>query len=309
MKKLKHILPIVLITLTLSTQAQLKGDHILGDAGLQSGTQAPPGLSVAVPLYFYNASKLKNSSGDVIANPNITAFVTGAGVSYVSDIKILNANWGASVLFGFASNKLEGNSVNSKSPFAFSDTYIQPVQLGWHTKRADFTAGYALYLPTGRYSVGGDNNSGLGMLGNEFSAGTTLYLDKKKSWNFSALFSYELHSKKKNSDIKAGDDLNIEGGIGKTIYKKVSGPVPMIFNMGLIYYMQFKTTTDNIPPIPTSLLGSKDHVYALGLEGSVFLPHSRTVIGLRWLDEFSAINRFQGNTFFITLAQMIKTKK
>jgi len=67
--------------------------------------------------------------------------------------------------------------------------YVQPVQLGWKTKWADFSFGYALYLPTGKYELGADNNSGLGILSNEFSAGSTVYFDPKKEWNFTALFS------------------------------------------------------------------------------------------------------------------------
>ncbi len=31
--------------------AQLKGDHLLGDYGLAAGTQAPPSIIVALPVY------------------------------------------------------------------------------------------------------------------------------------------------------------------------------------------------------------------------------------------------------------------
>jgi hypothetical protein len=59
----------------------------------------------------------------------------------------------------------------------------------------------------------------LGILTNEFSAGSTVYFDPKKEWNFSHLFSYGLNSKKKNTkdnDITVGNLLSIEGGLGKT---------------------------------------------------------------------------------------------
>jgi hypothetical protein len=32
-----------------------------------------------------------------------------------------------------------------------------------------------------------------------------------------------------------------------------------------------------------------------------------TSLGLRWLDEFNAKNRFEGNTFFITLGYIVKS--
>ncbi|MND61322.1 transporter [Solitalea canadensis] len=53
--------------------------------------------------------------------------------------------------------------------FAFTDIYLQPIQLGWHTKSADFTVDYGMFIPTGKYTLGGEN-SGLGMFINEFSA-------------------------------------------------------------------------------------------------------------------------------------------
>lgn len=312
MKKIilsQSLLLLLTIFLCNYSHAQMKGDHILGDVGLQSGTQAPASVSIVIPLYFYNASTFKNSSGDKLSqSPNINMFFTAIGGSLVSNFKVLGGNWGASLLLPFASNKIDGSLVYSKSSLAFSDIYVQPIQLGWHVKQADFTAGYALYIPTGKYSVGGSDNSGLGMWVNEFSGGTTVYFDPHKSISFSTLLSYSLNGKKKNSDIQPGDQLEIEGGLGKTFMKKVEGtPLPMIFNVGIVYYMQYKTSSDNIPIGDIAVFnGNKDHIYGLGLEGNVFLPKLHSSIGLRWLDELGACNRFQGNTFFITLVPYMK---
>ena len=44
--------------------AQLNGQNIKGDAGLKSGSQAPPGTYVAVPLYFYSADQIKDRDGN-----------------------------------------------------------------------------------------------------------------------------------------------------------------------------------------------------------------------------------------------------
>jgi len=119
-------------------------------------------------------------------------FLLGLGGSFVTNAKILGGNYGASVLIAFASSKIEGNLISTESSLAFTDMYIEPLQLGWKMKKADFTFGYALYLPTGKYELGGDDNAGLGILTNEFSAGSTVYFDPKKEWNFSALLSYGL---------------------------------------------------------------------------------------------------------------------
>lgn len=302
---------ILSICLCGRAHAQLKGSHLLGDAGLQSGTQAPPGFTIVVPVYAYDAAKLRDDNGDVVTDKlDLTMFITGIGFSWVLPQKILGGHLGGTALFPFASNRLSSNLTNTSSPFAFTDIYFQPVQLGWKLKQADITAGYALYLPSGKYEKGGDDNSGMGMLVNEFSAGATAYFDQKKTIHFSSLFSYAINGKKKDTDIKTGDLLSVEGGLGKTWYKKaMKGEIPVIINAGLVYYMQFKTTADVVPvdTVLVSLGGNKDKTIALGPEASIYLPGIRSLISFRWLGEVMAHNRFQGNTFMLTLAFSAKS--
>lgn len=297
--------------LALKINAQLKGDHLLGDFGLSAGSQAPPTIIGALPLYWYDASKLKNSNGDLITdNLNADAFLIGIGASVVTNYKILGGNYGASVLFAFMSNRLEGNKIQSSTSLGFSDMYVQPLQLGWHNAKADFTIGYGIYLPTGRYEFGGDENTGMGMWTHEFSAGTTLYFDEKKTWNISTIAFFEIHSNKKNTEVKVGNIVSLSGGFAKTFYKKINDfPIPVIFNAGPIYYMQFKVSDDEIPIGNTVFTGSEDKIYALGLEFNVLHPKLKTSLGVRWLNEFGTINRFEGNTFLITAGYIIESLK
>ena len=53
--------------------AQLNGQNIKGDAGLKSGSQAPPGIYAAVPLWFYTADALKDRNGDEFLTGNLDA--------------------------------------------------------------------------------------------------------------------------------------------------------------------------------------------------------------------------------------------
>jgi len=311
---IKSIFTILLFFVCFLSHSQLKGGHILGAMGLQSGTQTPENtLSVYVPGYFYSASSLRNANGDkAIVNPDINMFITGVGASYVSDFKILGANYGATVLLAFASNRIQGNTLDSKTSIALTDTYIVPVQLGWHNKRADFVFSYQIYLPTGKFDMGASDNSGLGMFMNEFSAGTTLFFNDKKTVHFSALASYEINGKKKDTDIKTGDLLSIEGGLGKTFYMmnpEKTAPKG-ILNAGLIYYLQYKVTNDQIPvPVFGTIETDKDRVGGIGAEISYFHIGCSTSAGFRWIAEVEAINRFQGNTFFLTLAHVFSLKK
>ncbi|MFT3750006.1 MAG: transporter [Agriterribacter sp.] len=298
----------------IKINAQLKGIHTLSDAGLQSGSQASPSFTLAIPVYTYHTSTLVSGKGNKIDAPAINLVLTGISTTVVTSVKILGGNYGASVFIPFAASRIEGELVSSKSSLAFTDMYIQPVQLGWKVKQADFICSYALYLPTGKYEWNGSNNTGLGMFTNEFSTGSTAYFDEKKQWHFSALLSYALNSKKKNTkdnSIKVGNLLSVEGGIGKTWYKPVkNNPLPMIINIGLVYYIQFKTSDDKmkIPALGNTAidLGRKDKIFGLGAEANIFIPAIKSSAGIRWETEMGARNRTQGNSFFITIAPYIR---
>lgn len=312
-RTIKLVFTILFFFIFFIGNAQLKGGHILGAMGLQAGTQAPENtLSVYVPGYLYDARSLHNADGDEsIAKPDITMFITGAGASYVSDFKILGANYGATILLAFASNTIQGNTIDSKNSLAFTDMFLQPVQLGWHNKRADFVFSYSLYLPTGKFTAGASDNAGLGMFMNEFSGGTTVFFNDKKTFHFSVLASYEINGKKKDTDIKTGDIVSIEGGLGKTFYMlNADKTAPKsILNAGLIYYLQYKVSNDKIPFGNVVLEPDKDQIAGAGAEVNYFHIGSKTSAGLRWISEFGAESRFQGNTFFLTLAYVFSLSK
>ncbi len=301
------------LVLAGDAQAQFRGHYIPGFTGLQNGTQAPPGIGLFTPVYFYTTDDLKNDEGESIGgDARINSSFIGLGIAWVTNAKILGANLGGSVLpIAFAKSRIESDSLDVSDPFAFTDIYVQPIQLGWKTQRADFVVAYNLFLPTGEWEFGGDDNAGLGMWSNLFQAGTTLRLDAENAWTFSTLASYEIHSDKEDTDIQVGDILTLEGGLGRTFLKtKMAGetPVPsLVANVGLVYYSQFKVTADEAGILTPRLGELKDRVYAAGLEGNVVIPQSRLSLGLRIEREFGARNRTQGWAFMFTAAYVVKS--
>ena len=114
-----------------------------------------------------------------------------------------------------------------------------PIILGWHFKRADATAGYTIFAPTGRYTDGASDNTGLGMWGHELSVGTTVYLTESRQWHAATLATFDFQSKKEDSETKVGNVMNLEGGLGADFLK--GG-----LTTGLNYYASFKLTDDQI---------------------------------------------------------------
>jgi hypothetical protein len=295
------------LVIALISEAQYKGDHIPGFLGLQAGTQAPPGLYVGNLVWVYPTSKIKDNEG---LGTNLPGSLTSTAdiilVNLVTNYKLFGAKVGASAAFPFIKNRIQLNSLAVSTSFAYTDMFVSAA-LGWTLERADITAGYNLYIPTGRFSPGATNNTGLGMWGNEVYTGSTVYLDKKKTWNAAATFSAEFHTDKSGTNIKVGDLGTVEGGLGKTFYKKVSGPVPMITNVGMAGYAQFKMTGDSGSDIPLVLRGLRDRVFAFGPEVNTFLPKPRLTFLIRYEPEFGARNRTQGQTILFSVVWVAKS--
>ena len=151
------------------SEAQYKGDRIPGFLGLDSGTQAPAGLYVGNVVWVYPTSTIKDNSGhDVTLPGSLTSTAELILLSVVTNYKLFGAHLGGSAAFPFIKNRIQLNLLDVNTGFAYTDMFIG-ASLGWHLKRADITAGYNLYIPTGRFSQGGTDNTGLGIWGNELT--------------------------------------------------------------------------------------------------------------------------------------------
>jgi hypothetical protein len=254
--------------------AQLNGQNIKGDAGLKSGSQAPPGAYVAVPLWFYSADKLRDRNGDTLLSGSLDSTVFGVALNVVTPKKLFGANYGFLVALPWAHNRLQGTyDFTSKSGIALTDMFIQPISLGWHAPRADFILGYGLYLPTGRYEDGASDNTGLGMWAHEFIAGTTVYLNESKSLHVATTMAYDIQSEKKDSSTKVGDILNLEGGVGADF---LGGGL----SVGMAYYGTFKVSADRFDSLlPGLLIRGKNRVWGIGPEVTLALASKSMVYG------------------------------
>jgi len=266
---------LTLLLIAVSAEAQYKGDHIAGFIGLASGTQAPPGLYVGNLVYVYYTDTVKDNDGHDLSLPgSLTTTADAILVNLVTNYKVFGGKVGASIGIPFIKDRIQSNSLDVHTNFAYTDTFAGAT-LGWTLKRADVTAGYNLYMPTGKYEPGANDNTGLGMWGNEFTIGSTVYLNQKRTWNAAANFALEFNTDKNHTNIRVGDLGTVEGGLARTFYKKVSGPIPMVMNLGVAGYTQFKVTGDSGSDIPPGLRGLKDRVFALGPEFNMYIPGPR----------------------------------
>jgi hypothetical protein len=281
----------------LDSAAQLNGQNIKGDAGLKSGSQAPPGTYVAVPLFFYTADALKDRDGNEFLKGNVDVAVYGVVLNVVTPKKILGANYGFLAALPWANNRIQGvQDFDSNPGSGISDTFVQPIVLGWHRPRADVTAAYGLYIPTGRYEDGAENNTGFGMWAQEILFGTTVYLNPQRTLHAAATATFDFQSEKKDSNTKVGNIFNIEGGIGADF---LGGGL----SAGLAYFGSYKLTEDRFDRVlPSVLLRGKSRDWGLGPEVTLAIAANRTVYGfvtVRYQWEFAARTTSEGASWNI----------
>ena len=285
--------------------AQLSGHNTKGDFGLQAGTQPPPGWYV-VPMYYdYSADEFRDKNGDrFLADTNGGSIDVGAavvGIIWVTEKKVFGGNYSFTIWPAVTNNALEfpPSGINAEVSTGLADLYVQPINLGWNTTRADFTAGLGVYAPTGEYDSNGSSNRGLGMWSYEVFGGTTVYLDKARTWHFATIAAFETHGKKDGTDIRVGDLLTLEGGIGKSFKEGA-------LSVGIAYYAQWKLSDDDFgtnPSLPVGPTIGKHRVFGFGPEITLPLASKRTLFGflnLRYIRETGARTALQGDTFLAT---------
>jgi hypothetical protein len=270
-------LPLLLLAAASPSAAQLNTQHIKGGVGLKAGSQPPPGQYLVAPLlYFYSTDEVKDRNGDRLArNSDSTLNVSGFGTAFVqvTKKKLLGGFYGFEIAFPIGmNNRIQGTEIDANPGAGISDSLLVPISLGWHFKRAEAIAAYQIFAPTGRYTDGASNNTGLGMWGHEIGIGTTVYFNDAKQYHAATLATFDFQSKKEDSETKVGNTMNLEGGVGADFLK--GG-----LTAGLAYYWSGKLSQDHIDGFPDILIRGKNRVFALGPDVTLALARKNTVYG------------------------------
>lgn len=159
------------------------------------------------------------------------------------------------------------------SVLCLTDMFVQPINLGWHTPRADATVAYGLYLPTGRYEDGASDNTGLGMWGQELLMGHDRVPERGTKPARGNDRHVQLPFGEEGQQHESGEHPQPEGRVGADF---LGGGL----SDGLAYYGTFKLTEDRFEAaLPTLLIRGKNRVWALGPELTLAIAANRTVYG------------------------------
>jgi hypothetical protein len=160
--------------------------------------------------------------------------------------------------------------------------------------RADVMATAAVFIPTGRYEPGGDDNIGLGHWAYELGLGGNIYFNEQQTVHLATTGFLEFHGEKRDSDTKVGTLLTLEGGLGATLLE--GGLL-----LGASYVAQWKLSDDviDLPDVEPDLelSGRRHRLYGLGPEATVFVAPLHGTVTARYMWDFGARSMSRGTTF------------
>jgi hypothetical protein len=308
--KTQFLLPCFTLALSAAMpalQAQTVSHYPAGAEGIKAATLPPPGLYLRDYNFGYFATDFP-----IGGPPNfesLDAYIQAPRVIYMSEWKVLGANFGADVIIpiGWQQMKADLPDPLAITPpgvpaptihtvfrdFGIGDILLEPVLLGWHGKQWDAAFAYAWWVPSGNYDQMNPASIGKGYWSQMFTFGATYYFDAEKTWAASLLNRYEFNQPNLDTGLRGGQMLTSEWGISKNLTKTIE--------VGLVGYYQQQTTDDSGP-------GSTDyhqHVVGLGPEVSAVCPKLGLITSLRYVRELESAYRPEGNLLTLTLTKRL----
>ncbi len=286
---------------SLPAMAQERGQYLPGFGGLNSGIQAPEGITYANYFIWYPATKFKDQDGDTAPiDFDLDLLVDFNLLAYTTKAKFLGAKVGMAVGLPIVNTPVSLSNFDlGISPTGIGDIYVEPINLGWTRKKADLKLAYGFVAPTGKFGAPSDTTT-TDYWGHEITVASTIYLDKNKLTQFSVNTNWEFHQKKRHEDLKVGNNMTLEAGVGKIIVKNQG---KQLIQFGAVGYAEFQMTNDSGTAVPALTADNKDRVFAIGPEFGVILPTKKFNFLVRVLPEFGARNRTQGVTWVFAVGK------
>jgi hypothetical protein len=313
--QIKHVaigLAVLFVAAASPSWAQQKGQYVPGQFGLNAGVLPDAGFTYSNLSLNYRAKALRDANGDAVPVTGTYEFwVIENLFFYVPTPKVAGAKLVLMAMVPAANGSLTlpRFDVSGTTGYAMSDTWVQPATLGWHFERADVNAAYAFVVPSGRYTAGATDNVGSGYWGNHVNSGATVYLTKNKGTTANVFGNWEIHGRRKDTDITPGQAFTMEWGLGQAI--PLDSNEHKLLQFGVIGYDQWRVSDDGgtfAGGLPASLT-PRYSVHAIGFQANYVMP----AIGLsfygKFEPEYQAIARPKGRTIVFGGAYRLPVQK
>ncbi len=328
-KRIKAALLLFCAFVTASTAVRAaedaKGFVLLGSNASMSGAVPPPGTYFTTYEYFYTGDASATAAAGIVidqigAQANVQAnvevdadiFISIPTFLWVAPGQVLGGNAGFGVLIPFGSQDISADvdalaTLNlpdgrtfgrgahfrlDDDTFAFGDPVLTAF-LGWHRGNWHWKVAGLLNVPVGSYDKDNLANMGFNRWGFDASAAVT-WLDPAIGLEVSTAAGFTFNGRNPDTDYRTGTEFHVEAAIMQHFSKT--------FAVGLTGYHYDQITGDSGGG--AALGDFKGRVSAIGPNiNYTFLAGQIPVsTSLRWLHEFEAKNRLEGEAFLFTAA-------
>jgi len=275
----------------------VRGAYTPGFNATNAGVMLEPGFTYANFFMDYSFDQLRSASGAIVAHNNAAVFIDINVFEWVTKKKILGANYALVALLPFSNSSISSPTLGAiAGGGGFSDSFYQPLTLGWHFTRADIQAAYGFFAPTGRFTAGATDNTGTGHWTNAPTAGETFYLTKNKATSVSAYQLYEFHTTQRGTTIHPGQTFNLDYALMHML--PLQKDMQTLLQFGPVGYGQWQTS-DNSGPGVDPAHPAHYRVNAIGGAANVILPARKASVGFKLFKEFSNSSTVQGSSLQI----------
>ena len=286
-----------------SALAQFNEHYIAGTEGIRPGSLPGPGIYFDdINLY---ANLYQNAGGVDAYSVRSSTYVNEPRLRWISEPKLLGAGYGIEVMLPMA---------YGDDRYVLSDVEVSPLLLSWHLQHFDFSAGYAVWIPTGDFKSNppqqdpalSPNTSryagafGQHWWGHMITAGGTWYPDTDKKWAVSSLNHYEInqsHEALPAGMIPHAGFFDVDYGQLFTTEWSVSRTAGKYFELGLVgnYTLQTTPTHVTFPGYEAYDVTSVHSGIELGPEIKATVPQWDFSASLRYLHQMTNPNGDNGS--------------
>jgi len=270
----------------------VRGMYTPGFNATNSGVMQEPGLTYANSFMDYSFDQFRPANGGIVDQRNAAVFIEINVFEWVTKKKILGANYALAALLPFSNSSISSPTLGAISGGGgFSDSFYQPLTLGWRFKRTDIQVAYGFFAPTGRFTAGATNNTGSGYWTNSPNAGETFHLTKNKRTSLSAYQLYEFHTTPQGTNIHPGQSFNLDYSLMQIL--PLQKDMHTLLQFGMVGYGQWQTSNNSGPGVDPAK-PAHYRVNALGGAATVVLPARKASVGFKLFKEFSNSSTVQG---------------
>lgn len=283
--------------------------YLLGSGGPGAGMMPPlEGIYGDSMIYVYDGKASADKDfvlgGNVVAGLDATIVANFRSLLVVPSTNVLGGTLAIGGTLPIGAPMVEAEAVftgpaggqvsfsRRDAPIVMGDP-VATAALGWKTGNTHIQASAMVNIPIGNYRPGQLANLAF----NRWIVDTSLavtWLDEKAGWDLSAKAGVTFNGRNSVTDYESGDEFHLEAAAERKFSRS--------FSAGLqgYYYRQISGDSG-----PGAVLGPfKGEVFGAGVTGAwnTILGRSPATIRARFIKEFDATNRLEGESYWLQLS-------